>query len=65
MKNYPRDYLTYRYARTLAEAFGTDANTAYAITRYRRRQIILAKWLIRAGFVAWVGLMVIGLLGVV
>lgn len=31
-----RDSLTYRYKRTLLEAFGCDASSAVAITRHRR-----------------------------
>lgn len=55
------DTLTYRFPRTTQQAFGLDATEAYAIRRYRKRQIILAKFLIRVGMVAWVVLMLIGL----
>lgn len=31
-----KDMLTYRHPRTLVQAFGCDAKSAVAITRYRR-----------------------------
>lgn len=31
-----RDHLTYRFPRTLVQAFGTDARSAVAIERHRR-----------------------------
>jgi hypothetical protein len=54
------DTLTYRFPRTTIAAFGPDKDTACAIVRYRKRQIMLATWLIRAGIVSWVGLMIVG-----
>lgn len=57
------DTLTYRFPRSTHEAFGVDAESAVAIRRYRKRQIMLAKWLVKAGAIGWVGLMVVGLMG--
>ena len=55
------DTLTYRYPRTEIEAFGCDNTSAYAITRYKKRQIMPAKWLLRVGVVGWFTLFFWGL----
>lgn len=55
------DMLTYRHPRNTIDAFGTDATSAYAGTRYRSRQLMLVRWLLRAAAVGWVCLMAIGI----
>lgn len=55
------DTLTYRFPRNTIDAFGCDKDTAYAITRYRKRQIMLATWLLRVGVVGWFTLFFWGL----
>lgn len=59
------DTLTYRFPRTTQEAFGLDPEGAVAIRRYRQRQIRLTKLIVKAGAVAWVGLMTLALLEVI
>lgn len=54
------DTLTYRFPRTTIQAFGTDKDSACSITRYRKRQIMLASWLIRFGIVGWAALIIVG-----
>lgn len=54
------DPLTYRYPRTLNEAFGCDATSAYAVTHHKFRRVLLVRWFLRAVFIAWCVLMVVG-----
>lgn len=56
------DTLTYRFPRTTIDAFGCDAESACAVVRYRKRQIMLATWLIRIGIVGWATLFILGVL---
>lgn len=61
LKHRHLDTLTYRFPRTLNDAFGLDATSAYAITHYTSRRYMLIKWLLRAFTLGWVALMVIGI----
>lgn len=56
------DTLTYRFPRNSIEAFGTDATSAYAGTKYRSRQHLFVKWLLRACALGWACLMAVVLL---
>lgn len=42
-----QDVLTYRYPRTLGEAFGCDATDAYALHKHTFRSHMLFRWLVR------------------
>jgi hypothetical protein len=44
-----QDPLTYRFPRTLEEAFPDPVERGYAVHAYKLRHVALAKWLIRAG----------------
>lgn len=54
------DMLTYKHPRNTIEAFGTDASNAYAGVRYKNRQLMLIKWLLRCLMMGWVMLMIVG-----
>jgi hypothetical protein len=43
-----RDHLTYRFPRTLDEAFPDPVERGYAVHAYKLRHTILARWLARA-----------------
>jgi hypothetical protein len=47
-----QDPLTYRFPRTLEEAFPDPIERGYAVHAYKLRHVALAKWLIRFGMCA-------------
>ena len=50
-----RDTLTYRFPRTLVQAFGTDARSAVAIERHRRPlSARVADWMTAAALAAFI-----------
>lgn len=45
------DPLTYRFPRTLEEAFPNKIVRGYAVTKYTNRNLLLTKWMLRVGLV--------------